>query len=488
MLQSPVKDSIAKLIGSSPVKDSLNVNYWNLKGNANTNSGSNFIGTTDNISLRVRSNNTERMVVDSTGKVGIGLSAPTNTLHVKATSNPLKLEGLQSGSFTTDSVLTADANGVVRRVAMSTAPDQTVGSIEAFAFSAIPSDYLECNGNAVSRTTFATLFAKIGTTYGAGDGSTTFNLPDLRGEFIRGWDHGRGVELGSRPLGSWQKGSAATYADMGGTGSHFLVRPPSGGTPAWNDLSGIDADNYCPGPYTNYSATVLASFTGSSGTGWIPTARPRNVAMVYAIKAKESVMLPTGQSVTSLITANEPWEKKGTGVGSTSFTDTITHSGPIQIKDGSEGAGKVLTSDANGVATWKSAGLTATSGTVTSVGRTLAFGVHTFTGFSVTVPVGKSQIFFGAHTTGSASGYATYSLCLSSTAWSSLTGTSTPACFPQLGGWGVLASVSTVGQVTWIISNTTSAPVTIFVWGAGSAGTVSILNGALENFITVASL
>ncbi|WP_344827492.1 phage tail protein, partial [Rurimicrobium arvi] len=344
MLQSPVKDSIAKLIGSSPVKDSLNVNYWNLKGNANTNSGSNFIGTTDNISLRVRSNNTERMVVDSTGKIGIGLSAPTNTLHVKATSNPLKLEGLQSGSFTTDSVLTADANGVVRRVAMSTAPDQTVGSIEAFAYSAIPSDYLECNGAPVSRTTFATLFAKIGTTYGAGDGSTTFNLPDLRGEFIRGWDHGRGIDA-SRVLGSLQMdafqghrmnvqlNTSKPYSSTGSTVGDYYSNVGSG------SATGTTLD-----PVTN----------GTNGTPRTASeTRPRNVAMVYAIKAKESVMLPTGQSVTSLITATEPWEKKGTGVGSTSFTDTITHSGPIQIKDGSQGAGKLLVSDANGVATWK---------------------------------------------------------------------------------------------------------------------------------------
>jgi phage-related tail fiber protein len=55
----------------------------------------------------------------------------------------------------------------------------------------------------VSRTTFAELFSAIGTTHGAGDGSTTFNVPDLRGEFVRGWDHGRGVDSG-RGLGSLQ--------------------------------------------------------------------------------------------------------------------------------------------------------------------------------------------------------------------------------------------------------------------------------------------
>ncbi|GAA4457510.1 phage tail protein [Rurimicrobium arvi] len=398
MLQSPVKDSIAKLIGSSPVKDSLNVNYWNLKGNANTNSGSNFIGTTDNISLRVRSNNTERMVVDSTGKVGIGLSAPTNTLHVKATSNPLKLEGLQSGSFTTDSVLTADANGVVRRVAMSTAPDQTVGSIEAFAFSAIPSDYLECNGAAVSRTTFATLFAKIGTTYGAGDGTTTFNLPDLRGEFIRGWSNGRSGVDASRTIGSWQKGSYIAHENSS-SASYTRDYIAAGGI---SDIGMEDPSN------NGYNGSESIAIHGFNGTLFSYSSlfnvlggvtRPRNVAMMYAIKAKESVMLPTGQSVTSLITATEPWEKKGTGVGSTSFTDTITHSGPIQIKDGSQGAGKVLTSDANGVASWQNIGQTLIYGTIpSSTSSVVASGVNpvAYTGCSITLTPGTWMLSFNA--------------------------------------------------------------------------------------------
>ncbi len=63
--------------------------------------------------------------------------------------------------------------------------------------------FLECDGAAVSRTTYADLFAAIGTTFGIGNGTTTFNLPDIRGEFIRGWDHGVGVDVG-RVFGSKQ--------------------------------------------------------------------------------------------------------------------------------------------------------------------------------------------------------------------------------------------------------------------------------------------
>ena len=59
------------------------------------------------------------------------------------------------------------------------------GDVAYFAFSGVPSGFLECNGAAVSRTTYSALFAVIGTTFGAGNGSTTFNVPDLRGYFVK---------------------------------------------------------------------------------------------------------------------------------------------------------------------------------------------------------------------------------------------------------------------------------------------------------------
>jgi phage-related tail fiber protein len=77
------------------------------------------------------------------------------------------------------------------------------GAIMHFAWSVTPPGWLQANGAAVSRTTYSDLFTTIGTTFGAGNGSTTFNLPDLRGEFIRGRDNGRGVDPG-RGLGTLQ--------------------------------------------------------------------------------------------------------------------------------------------------------------------------------------------------------------------------------------------------------------------------------------------
>jgi len=130
------------------------------------------------------------------------------------------------------------------------------GLVASFARSAAPTGWLKANGAAVSRTAYADLFAAIGTTYGAGDGFNTFNLPDLRGEFIRGWDDGRGVD-GGRALGSSQAGAVqshthtATAADAGshahtGTatsaGAHnHAASAASGGNhshSAWTDQQG----------------------------------------------------------------------------------------------------------------------------------------------------------------------------------------------------------------------------------------------------------
>lgn len=92
----------------------------------------------------------------------------------------------------TDGVLKWNNKNIVRSVNGVNADDtgnvisNPAGTIFAFAGNNIPSGYLPCNGGAISRTTYADLFAVIGTTYGAGDGSTTFNLPNLSDRFIQG--------------------------------------------------------------------------------------------------------------------------------------------------------------------------------------------------------------------------------------------------------------------------------------------------------------
>ena len=72
------------------------------------------------------------------------------------------------------------------------------GDVLAYGSSSIPSGYFECNGQAVNRTTYAALFALLSTTYGVGDGSTTFNVPDFRGRSVLGAGTGSGLTARAR--------------------------------------------------------------------------------------------------------------------------------------------------------------------------------------------------------------------------------------------------------------------------------------------------
>jgi microcystin-dependent protein len=94
--------------------------------------------------------------------------------------------------------LQTNSNSEIRRVQNSLdgniplADKAPVGSIISLGTGNVPTGYLACDGSIVSRTTYADLFAEIGTAHGEGDGSTTFHLPDYRGRFLRGADEGAG--------------------------------------------------------------------------------------------------------------------------------------------------------------------------------------------------------------------------------------------------------------------------------------------------------
>lgn len=162
-----------------------------------------------------------------------------------------------------------------------------VGAVGYFAGATPPSGWLEADGSQVSRSTYAALFAYIGTTFGAGNGSTTFTLPDLRGEFIRGWDHGRGVDAG-RVRGSWQKGSLEVI-DNGPTPAVISLRDNNSvnSDVVTRALAGLD--NYTAGDYTGLyqeytnptGGVAVDPSTAEAATGMT---RPRNVALLPCIK------------------------------------------------------------------------------------------------------------------------------------------------------------------------------------------------------------
>lgn len=181
-----------------------------------------------------------------------------------------------------------------------------VGEVKIWTTGTAPSGYFECNGNAISRTTYAALFAILGTTYGTGDGSTTFNLPDYRGEFLRAWDNGIGndADAASRTdRGDGTTGDVIGAKQSAANLTHLhSVDPPSvtityTGTHRHTyrrytyDNRLASGSHYVVNSYTtvntgysgNHTHTYnVATFTSGSTGG--TEFRPRNVNVMYIIK------------------------------------------------------------------------------------------------------------------------------------------------------------------------------------------------------------
>lgn len=137
------------------------------------------------------------------------------------------------------------------------------GAVMSFAMSAAPVGWLPCDGAAINRTTYSALFNVVGTIHGIGDGSNTFNVPDLRGEFIRGWDNGRAVDTG-RIFGSSQGDAFRSHRHLVPNLTQYIGgRTGVTGSFAKND-GGINSE--------------FTDFQGGTET------RPRNVALLYCIK------------------------------------------------------------------------------------------------------------------------------------------------------------------------------------------------------------
>jgi microcystin-dependent protein len=122
-----------------------------------------------------------------------------------------------------------------------------------------PDGFLECNGSAISRVAYQELFNTIGTMYGPGDGATTFNIPDLRGIFVRGWDHGANIDTG-RIIGTNQQDEFKSH-------THKIVYTNNN---SWFGHGGF--------PLFGSATTADTGATGGSET------RPKNIALMYCIK------------------------------------------------------------------------------------------------------------------------------------------------------------------------------------------------------------
>jgi hypothetical protein len=213
-----------------------------------------------------------------TGPLTLNSNAPTAALHAASRgyvqNNFIPISGIGTGEQNTGMTgfLTLCAHPVSAfhaatkfYVDNNTGDGSPVGSIVYFAASAAPIGWFACSGAALNTTIFQDLFNVIGYTFG-GSGDT-FNLPDLRGEFLRGWDSSRGIDAG-RIFGSSQSDDFKSHTH---TASLYRGRfyTNIGNGPNW---SGDVYGNNQTWPYVQVDAT------GGTET------RPRNIALLPCIK------------------------------------------------------------------------------------------------------------------------------------------------------------------------------------------------------------
>ena len=161
------------------------------------------------------------------------------------------------------------ADGAITAAKISSDARTPAGVIGYFGTSSAPTGWLKCNGAAISRTTYSDLFAEIGTTFGTGDGSTTFNVPDLRGEFIRSLDDGAGVDS-ARGLGTTQAAAVESHQhDV--PSNRFWVTGTIGGDGT------IDASHIVSANDRTVATDAVQAYGGTE-------TRPRNLALLACIK------------------------------------------------------------------------------------------------------------------------------------------------------------------------------------------------------------
>jgi microcystin-dependent protein len=226
----------------------------------------------------------------------------------KARQNLKMVAGIVVGAFAVQGVMSAcgsvnrggnnDTDGGLG-VADAAGGAETVpaGTIVAFAGKTPPDGWLPCDGKPVARGSYSALYAAIGDAWGSGDGATTFNVPDLRGVFLRGVDGGvnRDPDVATRKamapggnegdaVGSLEGDGFRTHDHSGKTG---VVSEPAGATNGVRDYTTTQAGNFKGIAYVQNVALGANDFRGHvhviTAQGGAET-RPINAAVNYIIK------------------------------------------------------------------------------------------------------------------------------------------------------------------------------------------------------------
>ncbi|PBQ33421.1 hypothetical protein CNR22_17090 [Sphingobacteriaceae bacterium] len=231
--------------------------------------GQNTIATNvlsyENTPMYFGNNGSNKMVLSAAGNLGIGSGAfaPTATLEVAGTVK------IADGTQGANKVLTSDASGN----ATWQNTGVPAGAIMAYGGTVIPTGWTLCDGTTLSRTTYSVLFAAIGTAWGVGNGTTTFNVPDMRGMFLRGVDGAASNDPDA---------SSRTATNSGNAGNNVGSKQADEFESHTHSISNVGSTTLAGLGLTNLLSPSGTSNTNASG-GSTET-RPKNVYVYYMIK------------------------------------------------------------------------------------------------------------------------------------------------------------------------------------------------------------
>ena len=193
------------------------------------------------------------------------ISSAINTITTTINTNIATV----NGSITT--TMNTLNNSIARNV--------PIGVVQAYSGNTVPTGWLLCDGSAINRTTYADLFDIIGITYGSGDGSTTFNLPNLIDKFIQGSNTAGTIKTAGLP------NITGTLTSRGFVNSgNWAIQSGSG---AFSRTSTASSDYMCTGQTTNSPVSATYTFNASNSSsvyGNSSTVQPPALTLKYIIK------------------------------------------------------------------------------------------------------------------------------------------------------------------------------------------------------------
>jgi len=211
----------------------------------------------------------------TTGTIGKLSTTLAGDFTISQGTGTFGTSGVTAGTYGTNTaipIISVNAKGIITTVSTTSVSGTVTGSIIAWTTGTVPSGYLHCDGSAIDRTVYATLLGVISTTYGTGNGSTTFNIPDYRGQFLRGFANGqatdpdrstrtnRGDGTTGDAVGTKQLDEFESHTHLGSVYSYYIG---------------------ANGGYGYVSGTNQATATSASGGN---ETRPTNISVMWCIK------------------------------------------------------------------------------------------------------------------------------------------------------------------------------------------------------------